>query len=298
MTQTLRPRTWQKARTMYANYWGLAEIPFRNTLDTRWFYESPVHEEALARLLFLIENHRRCGVLSGPAGTGKSLILELLRREAARGTGEIARVDLFGRSARELLWEVSAELGLCPGHDDGPHRLWRKLHDHVLANRYARAPLVLVLDHLDKGHAECTGVVERLQRLSALGDTGLTLILGVRGERTAALTETLRELSDLRIELAPLDREQTEHYVETLLFKAGASRSFFEPSAFDRLFAETRGIPRALNRLCDLALLAGMADHATTIDDAMVAAASEELHVRPALDRPVTRFRERFAAGV
>ena len=46
---------------MYANYWGLAETPFRNTLDARWFYESPVHEEALARLLFLIENQRRCG---------------------------------------------------------------------------------------------------------------------------------------------------------------------------------------------------------------------------------------------
>ena len=283
---------------MYANYWGLAEIPFRNTLDARWFYESPVHEEALARLLFLVENHRRCGVLSGPAGTGKSLVLELLRSEAVRGAGSIARIDLFGRTARELLWETAAELGLCPGHDDGPHRLWRKLHDHVLANRYAQAPLVLVLDHLDRAQPECVGVVERLQHLSDSGDTGLTLILGVRGDRTGSLSEALREVSDLRIELAPLDREQTEHYVETLLFKAGASRTLFEPSAFDRLFAETRGIPRALNRLCDLALLAGMADRATAIDEEIVGSAAEELHIRTPLDRPVTRYRERFAASV
>ncbi len=69
---------------MYANYWGLAEIPFRNTIETRWFYESPGHEEALARLIFLIEQRRRCGVLSGPAGSGKSLVLELLRRETLR----------------------------------------------------------------------------------------------------------------------------------------------------------------------------------------------------------------------
>ncbi|MBI3862998.1 MAG: AAA family ATPase [Planctomycetia bacterium] len=261
---------------MYANYWGLAEIPFRNTLDPRWFYESPSHEEGLARLLFVIENRRRCGVLSGPAGIGKSLLLELLRSEAGRGAGEIVRVDLFGRTSREMLWETAAELGLCPHNDEGAHRLWRKLHDHILANRYAQAPLVLVLDHLDRAHAECAGVVERLQHLSAGGDTGLTLILGVRGDLRGPLTDVARELSDLRIELGPLDRDQTEHYVETLLFKAGASRSLFESAAFDRLFAETRGIPRALNRLCDLALLAGMA-----------AAAPK-----------APRYRERVAAGV
>ncbi len=39
-------------------------------------------------------------------------------------------------------------------------------------------------------------------------------------------------------------------------------------------------MPRHLNRLCDLSLLAGMADHATRIDESIVAAAAEELHVR------------------
>jgi general secretion pathway protein A len=280
---------------MYANYWGLAEIPFRNTLDTRWFYESPVHEEALARLLFLIENQRRCGVLSGPAGTGKSLILEILSREISHRAGEFARIDLVGRTTREMLWEIAAELGLCPAHDDGPHRLWRKLHDHILANWHARAPLVLLFDHLDRAQSECVGVVERLQQLSAWGDSGLTLILSVRGDRLGNLSAVLREVADLRIDLAPLDRQQTEQYVETLLFKAGATRMLFEPAAFERLFIETRGIPRALDRLCDLSLLAGMADNAASIDESTVAAAAAELHVRMPRERSVGHFRERFA---
>jgi len=108
---------------MYANYWGLAEIPFRNTLDTRWFYQSPAHEESLARLLFLVENHRRCGVLSGAAGTGKSLLMTVLAGEAARIGSEVARVDLFGRSGPEMLWEIVAELRIPAGPDDAPHRL-------------------------------------------------------------------------------------------------------------------------------------------------------------------------------
>lgn len=283
---------------MYANYWGLSEIPFKNTIDIRWFYESPAHEEALARLLFLIEQHRRCGVLWGPSGTGKSLILELLRREAARKGGEIALVDVLGQSSREMFWELLAGLGLAPAIDDSQFRLWRLLHDHVVANRHSQAPLVLVLDHLDRAQADCLVAVERLQHLSAGGQTGLTLILGVTSERATSQTQMLRDVSDLRIDLAGFDREQTQQYVQSLLERAGATRPLFDTSAFDRLFDETRGIPREINRLCDLALLAGMADQATQIDESIVSAAAEELHVRLPTARPMRRFGERFAAGI
>ncbi len=40
---------------MYDNYWGLWESSFYNTINVRWFHESPSREEALARLHFLIE---------------------------------------------------------------------------------------------------------------------------------------------------------------------------------------------------------------------------------------------------
>ena len=280
---------------MYAQYWGLAETPFKNTLDARWFFDSPWHEEALARLLFLIEQRRRCGVLSGPAGTGKSLVLEVLRREAARGAGQAALVDLFGQSGREMLWETLAALGLSPAADDSPQRLWRKLNDRVSANRYVRSPLVLVLDHLDRAHTDCLATVERLQHMASAGDTGLTLILGVRSERASGLAQSLREISDLRIELPAFDREQSQQYVEALLARAGADRPLFEPAAFTRLFDETRGVPRELNRLCDLALLAGMADRAQCVDESIIAAAAEELRVSHDRDQPLLHFRERFA---
>jgi type II secretory pathway predicted ATPase ExeA len=283
---------------MYANYWGLSEIPFKNTLDVRWFYESPGHEEAIARLLFLIEEHRRCGVLWGPSGTGKSLILELLRREAARNGGEVALVDVLGHGSREMLWEVLAGLRLAPGVDDSQFRLWRLLHDHALANRHSRAPLVLVLDHIDRAQADCLAAVERLQHLSAGGQTGLTLILGVTSERAGGHAQTLRDISDLRIDLSALDREQMQQYVESLLERAGAARSLFDASALDRLFDESRGVPREVNRLCDLALLAGMADQAAQIDESIVGAAAEELHVRPPATRSMQRFGQRFAAEI
>ena len=283
---------------MYANYWGLKDTPFRNTLETRWFYASPGHEEALARLMYLVEQRRRCGVLWGPAGTGKSLVLELLRRETARTGAEVALVDLLASSGREMLWEVLAELGLSPGVHDSQSDLWRRLHDHVLADRYAHVPLVLIFDHLERAHADCVAMIERVEHLASGENSGLTLVLGVSSERAAGLGQTLREISDLRIDLPPLDRDEVQQYIESLLVSAGVDRPVFDQSAFDQLFDETRGIPRDLNRLCDLALLAGMADQAVHIDAAIVSTAAEELNVRPRIDRPVAQFRERFAAEI
>ena len=62
---------------MYQKYWGLRESPFRSGRARRRFYNSPTHDEALSRLHFLVEQHYRMGLLVGPSGSGKSLLLNV-----------------------------------------------------------------------------------------------------------------------------------------------------------------------------------------------------------------------------
>ena len=57
---------------MYHSHWGLDEAPFRTDLDPRYFYQSPTHEEALARLHFPVDYRRRLGLSRGEPGSGKS----------------------------------------------------------------------------------------------------------------------------------------------------------------------------------------------------------------------------------
>lgn len=262
---------------MYAQYFGLTETPFTNTLNPHWFYQSPGHEEAVARLLYLIEQHRRCGVLLGPSGTGKSLVLQVLLAEARRIPCEVVLVDLLGRSGREMLWETVAGLGLGPDGDESVRTMWRTIEDYLTTNRLVQTPTVMCFDHVDRAGADCLTTLERLYH-SAAGETGATLILTGRDSRSSKLNQILSSMADLQVELPPLDRDQTELYVETLLARAGSTRMIFEPAAYDRMFSETRGVPRDINRLCDLALVAGMAEGVVRIGEAVIAAAAEQTH--------------------
>ena len=98
--------------SMYQAHWGLQESPFRGLLDPKFFYQSPTHEEALARLHFLVDQQRRLGLLVGPSGSGKSLLLEVFAEQLRRHARPVAKLSLLGVEPAEMLWLLAAEWGL------------------------------------------------------------------------------------------------------------------------------------------------------------------------------------------
>jgi general secretion pathway protein A len=279
---------------MYANHFGLTESPFYNSGDARWYYESPGHEEALARLLFLVEEGRRCGLLTGRSGTGKSLLLQILDVQSRRAQREIAFIDLAGQSAQGMLWETAAALGLAPSlHESGP-RLSRALKDFWEASDLTRSRLILLFDHVDQAEPECLAAIERMLHFSG-GASRATIVLAARSEQLGRTRRSLTQLADLHIDLPPLDLDQTRHYVESLLGAAGASQEIFERPALERLFEASRGVPREINRLCDLSLISAMSADETTVSEQIVASSAEELNLTPRAPRRTARRRKSMA---
>lgn len=278
---------------MYANHFGLTESPFHNTADARWYYESPGHEEALARLLFLVEEGRRCGLLTGRSGTGKSLLLQIVDVQSRRSQREIACIDLAGRNARDLLWETAAAFGLAPAHDASQNRIARALQDFWEASDVTRSRLILLFDHADQSEPDCLAAIERLLHTSG-GATRATIILASRTEGLGKVRNSLSRLADLRVDLPALDAGQTRHYVESLLSAAGAAQEIFDEAALERLFEASRGIPREINRLCDLSLIAAMSAEEMTVSEAVVSSVADELD----LERPHRRTTSRARRGM
>jgi type II secretory pathway predicted ATPase ExeA len=77
--------------------------------------------------------------------------------------------------------------------------------------------------------------------------------------------------------LRPFTIDETAAYVHFRLQAAGAKKTIFEPDAFPILHELTHGLPRKINRLCDLALLVSFAEERTTIGPLQLEAVAEEL---------------------
>ena len=83
---------------MYYSFYGLKENAFKITPDPRFLFLSETHKEALAALVYGLEEGHTFLLLTGKVGTGKTIVLESFR---ANG-GPTALFRLMGIPAKQF----------------------------------------------------------------------------------------------------------------------------------------------------------------------------------------------------
>jgi type II secretory pathway predicted ATPase ExeA len=107
----------------------------------------------------------------------------------------------------------------------------------------------------------------------------LTVVLAARSETLANVGERWLELTDLKVELTRWNAEQVCAFLVQALARTGRQTPVFSPGAVERLHEYTRGAPRHLLQLADLALIAGASSGCDWIDADTVEAVYYELGV-------------------
>ncbi len=265
-----------RVSTSEAAYWGLEREPFGGP---RRPVRVPcaLHEEALARLEFLVERRRLCGVVLGPGGCGKSALLQTFETQVRRYPVKVARLEAAGSDGAALLWQMHAALGLAPARESVSLALWQELSDALRGQRVAGDHTVLLIDHADRLEDCGLSLLVRLLRTCASSGAPVTIILAARTPLSERLHDEAASCADLRIELAPLDRQGTVDYVRATLADAGARRDLFDAAALAAIHERSAGRLGRIDRLCGLALLAAMADEHTTVTRDVIEAAAAEL---------------------
>jgi general secretion pathway protein A len=87
----------------------------------------------------------------------------------------------------------------------------------------------------------------------------------------------LEERISVKCVLRPFQLEETISYITHRLTAAGSQDPIFAAGALEQIHQLTCGIPRRINRLCDLCLLIGYADALTAVEAEQVLSVSEEL---------------------
>ncbi|HEV2100142.1 MAG TPA: ATPase, partial [Stellaceae bacterium] len=63
---------------MYADFYGLATRPFQLTPDARFFFESSVHRQAMAYLVYGLHHAEGFIIITGEVGAGKTILVDNL----------------------------------------------------------------------------------------------------------------------------------------------------------------------------------------------------------------------------
>src|SRR5262245_55623464 len=209
---------------MYLEFYGLAEKPFHTTPDPKFLWLTPGHREALAQLVYSVQENRGFLALTGEVGTGKTTLLRALLRKL---DSNIATAFVVNSALpfEELLAYILKDLGVTA---EGPSRAQRlfALNQFLIECRRSGQRTVLILDEAQNLDIETLEQVRLLSNFETAEEKLLQILLVGQPELEVKLQR--REIRQLlqRIELhctiPPLSAAQTRTYIHSRLRTAGA----------------------------------------------------------------------------
>jgi len=240
-------------------YWNLRERPFEPTWDTRFFFQSRDHDEALNRLTFLAgERTMLFGMLTGEIGCGKTLTRAVFAERLDPRRFCVSTQENSAFSFSELLGLVLEDLDGNPPEAGQTkfarvERLKKVIHRVHMEGRH----LVLIFDEAQDMTPSTLNELKLLTNLNRAGQSFLTIVLVGQPELRplVASLPPIDQRVSLRFHLNSLDTEDSRNYIRHRLKVAGhVTGELFAPDAVERAYQMTLGVPRELNRVAKLAL--------------------------------------------
>ena len=249
------------------------------------YFPSSSADAARRRLVRSIDRGDGPGVVIGPAGSGKSLILQLLAASFHSQFDVVLLACSPLQTRRALLQAIHFELGLgYDSRDEGQLRL--SLLNQLLGADQASDGLLLLVD---EAQALPAALIEELRVLTNLvrdGAPRVRLVLaGLPSLEEKLASPELASFSQrlaARCYLGSLSRDETAQYVRAQLAASAVDPdAVIATDAYNALFDATDGVPRLVNQLCDLSLLHAVEAQRSQIDREVVQAAWAELQQLP-----------------
>jgi type II secretory pathway predicted ATPase ExeA len=258
---------------VYEKFYKLKCKPFALTPDPEFLYLSDQHARGLAMLQYAILNDAGISLLTGEVGSGKTM----LTRRLLEGIDNACRVGILTNTQREfrdlLPWVLKAfGLPLNPGEDSVTS--YERLVGFLERTFAQGLRVVLLIDESQNLDARALEELRLLSNLNVGSNMQLQLILVGQPELVTMLrAPALRSMAQriaVEYQIEPLSHDQVREYVGHRMKVAGARFPVFNSLALAAIFFHSRGIPRLVNTICDLALAFGFGEQKRMIGPAII----------------------------
>jgi general secretion pathway protein A len=272
---------------MYAEFYGLTAQPFQLTPDPRFFFESTVHRQAMAYLVYGLHHAEGFIIITGEVGAGKTILVENLLSTIDRRSFVTAKIVTTQLAGDDLLHMVAAGFGIAKdGLAKGP--LLQRISEFALAQHRNGKRVLLIVDEAQNLSFEA---LEELRMLSNIFfDRTMALQSFLLGQPQFRATlgsprlEQLRQRVTAAYHLGPLGEGESRAYVEHRLRRADwKGDPHFAEDCFPLIHQRTGGVPRKINALCSRLLLFGFLEELHTLTAHAVEKVANDLREEIAL---------------
>lgn len=261
---------------MYETFYQFKAKPFALLPDSGFLYPGSEHQAAYSLLEYGILSQAPFMVLTGDPGMGKTSLLQKLIAEHGSkhkiGLVTNARYDI-----EQLLPWILLSLGLSTKRLD-PIEAYHIFSEFLSQESKRLRRVILIVDEAQSLGAE---LLEELRLLSNMND-GKTLKLQIILSGQPDLQTLLQRIDMTQFaqrivvdyHLKPLSEIDTTNCIRHRIRVAGGQPSLFTNKACALVHRLSRGNPRLINQVSDIALTYGYAEQARIITSKLVAQAA------------------------
>lgn len=273
---------------MYQSYFHFENYPFQNTPDPAFYFSSQTHREALAAMLYGVQERKGFILIAGDVGTGKTTLVQALKAELGN-QHVVVEINSPWVSHEEILNAIRSAIAVtAAGHaETSPISA---VKDRLIELDAGGRRVILVID---EAHQLAERTLEGIRLLSNIETPTRKLIqiilLGQDELSTMLGRHSMRQIEQrigLAVHLSRLDRQETGDYIQHRLRVARGSEGLFPAETIDIIYPASQGIPRIINHLCDFCLLTAYHRSALFVD---VESAREVIAtLRPPMQAPAS----------
>lgn len=245
---------------MYLYHFGIRELPFTLTPNTKFYFGLPSHNEALSVLKTALYSGEGFIKVTGEVGTGKTLICRKLLNELPDNFVAAYLPNPY-LSPSELRHSVANELQVDLPNGDDQQAFTQAIQTQLIEYRKQGKAVVLIID---EAQALPTESIEALRLMTNL-ETETTKLMQVVLFGQPELDEKIsrKELRQLRqritfsYQLAQMTSDQIFQYINHRMSAAGYTRTngLFSKALCRTLLNASKGTPRLVNIICHKALM-------------------------------------------
>jgi general secretion pathway protein A len=243
---------------LYTDHFNFSERPFSLLPDPDFLFWSKAHSRAFSILEYGLVTRAPLTVITGEVGTGKTTLVQALLRQIDEDITVGLVSNAQGGRGDLLRWVLSA-LGITPDRSGDYVTLFEQFQDFVIDEYAAGRTVVLIIDEAQNLTHETLEELRMLTNINSNKDEVVQFILLGQPELRLRITDpALRQFAQrvtATYHIEPMDLNTTRNYIRHRLCHVGGTGQEISPQAVRLIYETAQGIPRMINKICDLALV-------------------------------------------